>query len=550
VIAEGPADDVRVEAHVRLAAVLDEQLGDADRALANLNSALAADPNHRAALERLLGLQKRHKQLDLAADTAQRLVRVSPELGARVGALVELGRLERLRGQAAAAAQAYEQAVALVGLEGAAATEFRELVTSEGRNGTANYSRYAGALSRFTEDAHASSPALLATYLELSRVLAEDMGQPEQAVQALSRGLSKTGEKPELQAELGTRLLKAGQFTRALVALRRLLELDVMRPAAWRELSEAFKGLGRTAEATLALAPLVALHAANDLERATLSARPSRPGVGQPGAFDESLFQALDLLPADDPASRLLAQIAEGLGKVQTPELERYGVTSRDRISAKSGHPLRALVDRVASVFGVEEYDLYLHRAQTAGVDVELTDPVSVLVPGQFAKLTESQQVFSLSRIMANIARKVHAVDRLGPDALALLLAAAARTVEPAFGTGLADEEILSNYARRVSRSLPWLGRGAVEDAARLYVAAPRLEPIEWQFRVRLVASRAARIVGADLPGSVALLRQSEGDLAGLTGPVLAQGMRGVQDMLRFWVSEPAFVVRRRLGTL
>ncbi|HEY1534403.1 MAG TPA: hypothetical protein VGF76_10300, partial [Polyangiaceae bacterium] len=255
-------------------------------------------------------------------------------------------------------------------------------------------------------------------------------------------------------------------------------------------------------------------------------------------------------LPVDDPASQLLAQIAEGLGKVHAPELDRFGVSSRDRLTAKSGHPLRMLADRVANLFGVEEYDLYLHRAQAIAVEVEFTDPVSVLVPSQFAKLSESQQVFSIARVMANIARKLHAVDKLAPDALAVLLAAAARTIDPTFGTGLADEDFLNNHARRVSRSLPWLGRGAVEEAARAYVAAPRLDPVEWQFRVRLTASRAALIIADDLPGSVGLLRQAEGDLAGLTGAPLAQGMRGVHDLMRFWVSDPALTLRRRLGTL
>jgi hypothetical protein len=329
-----------------------------------------------------------------------------------------------------------------------------------------------------------------------------------------------------------------------------VLELDVMRAEAWRELAEAFKGLGRTAEATLAIAPLVALNAANDLERSTLSMRPMRAGAAHSGSFDASEFAPIDLLPPDDPASLLLAQIAEGLGKVHPPELERFGVTSRDRISAKSGHPLRALSDRVANVFGVEEYDLYLHRAHSGALEVEFTDPVSVLVPSYFAKLGEGQQVFLLARIMANIARNLHAVDRLAPDALAVLLAAAARSADASFGSGLADEDFLNGHARRVSRSLPWLGRGAVEEAARAYAAAPRLDVAEWAFRVRLTAARAALIVGDDLPGSITLLRQSEGDLAGLTGAALAQGMRSVQDLLRFWVSDAALALRRRLGTL
>jgi len=198
----------------------------------------------------------------------------------------------------------------------------------------------------------------------------------------------------------------------------------------------------------------------------------------------------------------------------------------------------------------VYAYDLYLHRAHAGALEVEFTDPVSVLIPNHFSKLAEGQQVFLLARVMANLARGLHAVDRLAPDGIAVLLAAAARGVEPGFGAGLADEDFLNGQARRVTRSLPWLGRGAVEDAARAYVAGPRLEIAEWVHRVRLTAARAALIVGDDLPGSITLLRQSDGDLAGLTGAALAQGMRSVHDLLRFWVSDAALALRRRLGTL
>ncbi len=119
----------------------------------------------------------------------------------------------------------------------------------------------------------------------------------------------------------------------------------------------------------------------------------------------------------------------------------------------------------MANLFGVEAFDLYLYAGQGFGIDLEFSDPVSVLVPSGFAKLSEGQQVFLLSRVMADIGRNLQAIDKLGAEALAVLLAAAARTVDGSFGVGLADEELLSNLARRVSRSLPWLGRGAVEEA-------------------------------------------------------------------------------------
>jgi tetratricopeptide (TPR) repeat protein len=550
-IAKPGGDDLKVDAHLRLATILDEHLGDPERAQAHLDSVLAAEPSNRGALERLLSLQKRQKKFDAAADTAQKLVRVSPELNVRVQALVEVGRLERARGQAAAALQAYEQAVALVGVNGAAASELRELLQAEGRRpaGT-QLARYAAALTRFVDEARAGGPSLVPTYLELARVLGDEMGQPDQALALLNKGLQKHGAELDLQAELARRLLAASQFAPALAAARRVLEADVMRPEPWRQIADAFKGLQRPAEGVLALAPLLAINAANDLERATLAARHSRAGGAAARSFDASEFQQIDLLSADDPARRLLSQLAESLGKIHPPELERFGLNPRDRIGSKSAHPLRQLADRIASVFGVEDYDLYQQRAHSGTLEVEFSDPVSVIVPDHFAKLSEGQQLFALGRVFANVARGLHAVDKLQPEALELLLAAAARTADGNFGAGLSDEEFLSNHARRVSRALPWLGRGAVEEAARAYAASPRIDIGEWLFRVRATAARAALVLCDDLPGSITLVRQIEGDLAGLSGAALAPGMRLVHDLLRFWVSDPAIALRRRLGLL
>ncbi len=205
-----------------------------------------------------------------------------------------------------------------------------------------------------------------------------------------------------------------------------------------------------------------------------------------------------------DAATNLLAVLADGLGKVYQPDLERYGLSARDRISAKSGHPLRQLCDRVAQVFGVNDYDLYTHQYPSPGVEVELGDPVAVLVPPMFGTLSESQQVFLLSRVFANIARRLSVVDRLDAQELEILLAAGARIVVPNFGHAK-DEDYLNQLARKVSRTLPWIGRGAIEDAARDYAAQERFNAAEWLERQRTAATRAALVVGDDLIGSVSL---------------------------------------------
>jgi hypothetical protein len=89
-----------------------------------------------------------------------------------------------------------------------------------------------------------------------------------------------------------------------------------------------------------------------------------------------------------------------------------------------------------------------------------------------------------------------------------------------------------------------------VEEAGELYSGALKLNFPEWVSQVRLTATRAAVIVADELTNCVALYRQLEGDLAGLQGEALSQGIHAMQDLLRFWVSAEAFALRQRLGLL
>jgi len=545
----GAPESARLDAHARLAAILDERLGDPDRARASVEAVLAANPKHAAALGRLVQLELRRGRLDAASEAASRLVQVSVEPEDRVEALAAQGRVEKARGRLAAAGQAFAEAISLAGLDTEAAAELVELTSQVPRKPDApTWDVYAGALSRHIELAGENTPG--AVFLELSRVLREFLHRPDQAIAVLERGVTLSDDS-ELHAELAGRVLEAGNPAKAIQALRRVFERDVTNAAAWRKLSDCFKGLGRRTEATLALAPLAALGLANDLELATLQQSPPRPASAPARSFDLAELESIALIPAGDAAAQLVAALSEVLEKVYPPELERFGVSARDRLGARSAHPWRAIADRVAGIFGVGDFELYLHQVPSAALEVEFTDPVSILVPPFAQKLGESGQAFLLGRVFAQIARKLYAVDRLGPEALELLLAAAARGVDGAFPAPVrAGEDSVSALAKRVTRALPWLGRGAIEDAAKAYASAPSVDFGEWALRGRMGAARAALLVCDDLPTAVLVTRQTEGDLSGAQGKSLAVGSRLTSDLMSFWLSEGALAVRRRLGVL
>ena len=476
-------------------------------------------------------------------------MRVSPELGQRVEALTLLGDLERGRGQQAAAVQAYEQAVSLSGLAGPAAERFRALTADQSkRNEPPSHARYAAALRSYAEQHPTPGPELTALYIELSRVLGDELAQAEQAAQALEKGLSGAPADPDLVVAYAKRLLEAQRYPEAALAYRRALSLDVFRPDAFRGLAEAWRAVGRAAESACAIGAVVALGAGNDLELAGMSARAVRAAAQAPGSLDAGELASIDVNPADSSATALLVALDDAVGKVFPPDLERWGVGGRDKLSAKSGHPLRAVAERVAAVFGVESFDLYVHRAHSGAVQLELTDPISVLVPANVAGLAEPGMVFALARAFASMTRGLSAIERLDADDLRLLLGAAARGADPSFGGGTVDDDSLASLQRRVAKAMPWLGRGAIEDAARVYADNPPLDVEEWRLQARMTSARAAAVVCDDIVSAAELLRRTEGDLSGAQGAPLLAGRRLLGDMLGFWVSDGAFAMKRRLG--
>jgi hypothetical protein len=164
------------------------------------------------------------------------------------------------------------------------------------------------------------------------------------------------------------------------------------------------------------------------------------------------------------------------------------------------------------------------------------------------AGLAESGIVFALARVFASVTRGLAALERLDGNELRLLLGAAARGVDASFGSGTPDEDELSSLQRRVAKAMPWLGRGAIEIAARAYADTPPLNFEEWRLAAKMTSARAAAVVCDDIVSAAELVRRTEGEQSGAKGAALLGGRRLLGDMLGFWVSDGAFAMKRRLG--
>lgn len=536
-----PDETVLVQSHLELAQLWSTKLGDSNRALVSLQAVLTIDAAHVDALRQLSELHELEGRLDEAADAVSLLL--AELTGAeRAPDLVRLARLERSRDNDIAAVEALREAVAFEGPGSESAIECKALC-----NSTAQWTQYLTSLETHLKGQAPESASL--TYLEMARVLFDQLERPAESIDVLQRGLELTGDT-QLQRELALRLRMSGRHDEAVETLQLLGAAEASRIDTWRELVRTYTEAGRPNEARLAGDALRLLGAATEREQSVLGRNPPRPGGARPGSLAPLLDRLGSPSARQTATGNLLRSLEAALAKLYPPDLESYGLSSRDKLTTRAGSPLKHLADQLAAILGVESYELYVHRARTRGLGLELGTPSMIIVPAAVAELSKAQQVFLLARPLVHIARGYSAVDKLTPRELEVLLASAARNVRAGYGAGLTSEEFLDDQAKRLYKALSRRQRKAMEEAGRAYVEAGRVDFARWVHSARRTSHRVAALLSDDLMATIEVLRRTERDLAGLDGPALVRSSDTVSDLLTFWASKAAMHVRKHTGLL
>jgi len=317
---------------------------------------------------------------------------------------------------------------------------------------------------------------------------------------------------------------RAGNYGGAIESYRKVIQIDVTRADAYRGIARAFENLGRTNEAAVALSPLVVLGAANDSEQQAVNARAAKPVLLDRSLELEEII-ALGMPSTLDPTGAVLAAIADALDRIESPNLDQYGLVARDRIGSRSGHPLRTMADRIASLVGADEFEFYV-SSNVANVCIEPGDPPCIIAPVALNQAPESVQVFAFARVLLMLARKWQAAERLDLSSLEGWVVSAVRLSE-------GGEE---TQTRRLAKALAWGRKGRVEEAAEVYVRAGNPAVLDFVQRARTGANRAAAVLADDLVGCIGWIRRSDSSNV------------FVYDLLRCWAEDVAFSTRRRLG--
>ena len=540
-LAGAPRNSLLRRVLLDLARLYRERLDMPDKALRHVESALATEPNDPAALQELSLVHEALGQLPEALEVTRLLLDASEGHG-RAGALVRLGQLEHATGDSENAKVALQRAVALEGPGSEAARTLESLCTSP-----SDWRAYADALHQ-----HRAEDELgrVTSTLEVARVLSDHCRDEHAAIDALRAGLEEGVANADLRRELAARLRARGEHAEAVEQLQAVLAQEPMREEIWRELAISYQSEGRPREARIASLPLLQMGVTDEADDARISAVEPCPAKVRPRSLRGSVLERLGTARVEDAAAgALLAALSPALAKLYPPDLQSYGLATRDRLPTEANHPLREIANHLAAALDIRSFDLFLHRVRNRGITIEFGAHPAMLVPASIMEKDARTQTFMLAQPMTQIARGYHAIDKLTPRELDVLLASAARIVKPDFGSGLTSEEFLNEQTRRLQRAIPRRDRKLVRDAALAYSQSKRVKFDRWVHAAQRTGLRAAMLLCDDLDPLVQDVRSRIAPEREAEGETFDKHPTYI-DALKFWASPAAMFLREHMGML
>lgn len=554
-----------------------ERPGDAETAL---RSALELDGGNARALRALIRHVSTHHAPTLEAlskddlteitQLLAKLAEVEDEAEARCDILLQLADIRLRLGNAAGAEQALIEAVARTPGSDKALARLGALhkigadpLKAEPKAQIA----YARALGQVVARGRELGVSHAPWYATLGTLETEALGRLRDGIAHLQRAVQLDPTRSEIRHRLGRAFAKSSAHEEAIRTLMGmitpssapLLALRDMRPAL-ADLEASFTAERRGEEA-LVVSELRALGGDLDDGRFEwLKGRRLRARDAASGELDRPTLVSHVLPPEGRHVLLEVAAAVAGLEtKVLRADVAELGLTSRDRVSSRSGHPTRALLDRLLSSLGLADIELVI-TPSVARTRVLAQDTLWIVVPKSLAETPEPLQLAALGRALTRISLGAPWLEELPPPHVEAYLVACARQVVPTYGVEDLDvlaSKLVAHYEPLVAKSIGRKQKKLLEElAVHLQTREGRLVPMEPFIHALARAEvRSALLLTGDLLATLEDLRSLDPALARATE---APGPRCVSafldhpfggDVCRFALTGEAVALRRRIGT-
>jgi len=564
-----------------LADLYEGPLADATLAETMLVNVLSVEPSSKVALERMYSLGIKNGDKKLARSSLERLAEFETDLTQRTEYQMRVAEVCRESNDGAGMLRALSDAVVSTPQDLRPFGLLARLYRAETQEGAAGL---AHAIEQIIEMAKARRKPLEPRWLltlgllevNILKRLNEGIAHLQAALGAASTPGSPAAH-PELRAALGSGLLSAGRTKEAILILRELVTTDAETMLRLNEQStfNTVRGASVAPTGTVLSAVLSCLDAALATEGRSderLAAEEARGAFGDLAPDRLSKLRSRRLEPEAPYASSLAASelVRTLLPEARTPfidvaiaiqpimpkvlrfELSSYGISSRERIGQRDGHPTRALADRIARCLGVSEFELYLSPSFAGPLRSFPGDPSAIVGGLAFSELHETEQAFALARAMTRIALGMTWVDDVPPEVADAMLLAAVRSVLPQWGLGEINpkrDHALSNVLPAMKGAIGRRQRKSIEELAPTLSA--NIEIRTFIHAIRRSEYRTAYVISGDLLGGIETMRRSDPELsrAGDNPRALLQHPLS-SELIRFALSAEAYNERRRVGSI
>ncbi len=576
----GPSDPkTRLRALFALADLYEGPIGDLKEAEATLVGILSTEASNKTALERLYSIGVKGGDKKLARSSLERLAEFETDLSQRAEYQLRVAEVCRESNDGAGMLRALSDAIVSLPTDLRAWALLARLYRGETQEGAAGL---AHAIEQIVEMAKARRRPVETRWLvTLGLLQVNVLKRHTDGLANLQAAIAASGSSgaahPEVRAALGTGLLAAGRSKEAIQVLRELLTPDaetllrLAEPSAFSTirmatvaatgtvlgaclscLDSALGTEGRPEE-RLAVEEVRAALGEIGTERAVkLRGRRLEPEVPFTGALAGSELVHTLLPEARSPLVDVAVAIQPIAAKALRFDLGALGVSSRDRIGPRDGHPTRHYAEKIARCLGIENFELYLTASWNGAIRVYPGDPPALVGPLLLAELSESEQMFALGRLLMRAALGVTWLDEVSSEIADALLMSAIRCVVPHFGSGEISaqrESAAQNILPGMQRAIGRRQRRALEDLAPNLIAS-------WDFRafsigVRRSEYRTAYILSGDLLGSLDYLKRFDADIGRATdNPRVFLQHPVTNELIRYALSAEGYTERRRVGTV
>lgn len=305
----------------------------------------------------------------------------------------------------------------------------------------------------------------------------------------------------QLPSDLARELLASGR--NALVQATSLAPTDVEGLQRLARIAERLDDI-RLRQATVGA--LVALGHAEDASRAELVSLERRISTVPPAAVSKDVLA--ELADPDDrgPVPDLLALVAPYLAEAFGPPRHAFALSRRERISARSGEPLRDEIAAWVKAFGLSDFDLYHSPVPSERLVVLGTDPLTVIAGASVVAPLGPFQRLALARALYASRRGLSPLLQLEePDVLALI-GALCSVAGVELSRPVAARQ--RDFERQLMAALPRKTRKRLHERARP-VRDAQASLDQWVRaasasldRVAAVAVGDASVILADAPGA------------------------------------------------